>query len=59
MFDSLDEQIRIDEHKAVSKRMMRRALILLLTIIVFGGLYRFFHAEGILAARVGQIYCNT
>jgi hypothetical protein len=41
MFDSLDEQIRKDEHKAVSnkERMMRWALILLITVIVFGGLY--------------------
>jgi len=41
MFDSLDEQIRADEHKAVSnkERVMRWALIVLLSIIVFGGLY--------------------
>ena len=41
MFDSLDDQIRLDEHKAVSnkERMMRYALILLITVVVFGGLY--------------------
>jgi hypothetical protein len=41
MFDSLDEQIRIDERKAVSnkERMMRWALILLLTVVIFSGLY--------------------
>jgi hypothetical protein len=41
MFDSLDEQIRADEHKSVSnkERMMRWALIVLLSVIVFGGLY--------------------
>jgi len=40
MFDSLDEQIRADEHKAVSnkERVMRWALIVLLSVIVFGGL---------------------
>jgi hypothetical protein len=41
MFDSLDDQMRIDEHKAVSnkERMMRWALIVLVSVIVFGGLY--------------------
>jgi hypothetical protein len=46
MFDSLDEQIRIDEHKAVSnkERMIRYALILLLTLAVFGALYLMSHS---------------
>jgi len=41
MFDSLDEQIRADEHRAVSntERMIRWALILIITLVVFGGLY--------------------
>jgi len=41
MFDSLDEQIRMDEHKSVSnqERMVRWVLIVLLTVVVFGGLY--------------------
>jgi hypothetical protein len=41
MFDSLDEQIRADEHRAVSstERMLRWVLILLITLVVFGGLY--------------------
>jgi hypothetical protein len=37
MFDSLDEQIKLDEHKASSN--IRWALIVLLSVIVFGGLY--------------------
>jgi hypothetical protein len=41
MFESLDEQIKLDEHKAVSntERIVRWALIVLLSVIVFGGLY--------------------
>jgi hypothetical protein len=41
MFDSLEEQIRNDEHKAVSnkERAFRWALIVLITLVVFGGLY--------------------
>lgn len=41
MFESLDEQIRVDEHRAVSsrERLMRWALIVLISVIVFGGLY--------------------
>ena len=41
MFDSLDEQIRADEHKATSntQRMMRWVLVALIAILVFGGLY--------------------
>lgn len=41
MFDSLDEQIKADEHKASSnsERMMRWLLVVLVSIIVFGGLY--------------------
>jgi len=41
MFESLDEQIRSDEHKAVSnkERVVRWALIVLISLVVFGGLY--------------------
>ncbi len=41
MFESLDEQIKLDEHKTVSntERIVRWALIVLLSVIVFGGLY--------------------
>lgn len=41
MFDSLDEQIKLDEHKAVSgtERMVRWLLVALVTLIIFGGLY--------------------
>ena len=41
MFESLDEQIKIDEHKAASntERVVRWALIVLVSLAVFGGLY--------------------
>lgn len=41
MFESLDEQIKIDEHRASSntERMVRWALVALISVIVFGGLY--------------------
>ena len=41
MFESLDEQIKSDEHKAVSdkERVVRWVVILLITLAVFGGLY--------------------
>jgi len=41
MFESLDEQIKLDEHKATSnsERLVRWALIVLLSVVVFGGLY--------------------
>lgn len=41
MFDSLDEQIRADEHKAVSnkERIVRWVLIVVISVVVFGGLY--------------------
>ena len=41
MFDSLDEQIKADEHKSVSsqERMLRWLLVVLVSILVFGGLY--------------------
>ena len=41
MFESLDEQIKIDQHKASSntERMIRWGLIVLVSVIVFGGLY--------------------
>jgi hypothetical protein len=43
MFESLDEQIKLDEHKASSntERMVRWALIVLVSVIVFGGVYYF------------------
>jgi len=41
MFESLDEQIRIDAHKATSntERMVQWALVILVSVVVFGGLY--------------------
>ena len=41
MFESLDEQIKADEHKSVSttERIIRWVLIVLISVIVFGGLY--------------------
>lgn len=41
MFDSLDEQMKSDETKAVSpqERYMRWALVGLISILIFGGLY--------------------
>jgi hypothetical protein len=45
MFDSLDEQIRSDEHRATSnsERMVRWILVALVSIAVFGGLYLAVH----------------
>ena len=39
MFESLDEQIRSDEHKASSntERMIRWVLIVVISVVVFGG----------------------
>ena len=41
MFESLDEQMKLDEHKASSnaERMVRWGLIVLVSILVFGGVY--------------------
>jgi hypothetical protein len=41
MFESLDEQIKLDEHKASSntERLIRWTLIVLVSVIVFGGIY--------------------
>ncbi len=41
MFESLDEQIRLDEHKSSSntERVFRWALGVAIALIVFGGLY--------------------
>jgi len=41
MFDSLDEQIRADEHRSVTskERLLRWVLIAVVSIVVFGGLY--------------------
>jgi hypothetical protein len=41
MFESLDEQIKTDENRSTSntERMVRWALIVLVSVIVFGGLY--------------------
>lgn len=41
MFDSLDDQIRADEHKAVSnkERMVFWTVAVLITIVLFGGIY--------------------
>ena len=45
MFDSLDEQIRSDEHKMTSnnERMFRWALVVLVSVAVFSGLYLAVH----------------
>ena len=39
MFESLDQQIKLDEHKASSntERLIRWALIIVVSVIVFGG----------------------
>jgi len=41
MFDSLDEQIRFDDHRMISRRerVVRWTLVVLASIAVFGGLY--------------------
>lgn len=41
MFETLEEQIRIDEQKTTTKRerMIMWAVILLLSVILFGALY--------------------
>jgi len=41
MFESLDEQIKLDEHKASSntERFVRWSLGVLVAVVVFGGLY--------------------
>ena len=41
MFDSLDEQMKVDAHKASSntERLIRWLLIVLVSVLVFGGLY--------------------
>ena len=48
MFESLDEQIKLDEHKASSntERLVRWTLIVLLSVIVSGGLYFGVHLMG-------------
>ena len=45
MFDSLDEQIRSDEHKMTSnrERMVRWVLVGAVSVVVFGGLYLAMH----------------
>ena len=45
MFDSLDEQIRSDEHKMTSnrERMVRWVLVAAVSVVVFGGLYLAMH----------------
>jgi Ni,Fe-hydrogenase I cytochrome b subunit len=41
MFESLDEQIKLDEHKTTSntERVFRWILVIAIALIVFGGLY--------------------
>ncbi|MGA2214498.1 MAG: hypothetical protein ABSH31_14575 [Bryobacteraceae bacterium] len=41
MFESLDEQIKLDEHKSSSntERVLRWAIGIAIALIVFGGLY--------------------
>ena len=45
MFDSLDEQIRSDEHRMTtnSERMFRWLMVVLVSVAVFGGLYLAVH----------------
>ena len=45
MFDSLDEQIKSDEHKMTSngERLLRYLLVGLVSVAVFGGLYLAVH----------------
>lgn len=45
MFDSLDEQMRSDENKAISnsERMIRWLLVALVSVTIFGGLYLAVH----------------
>jgi hypothetical protein len=41
MFESLDEQIKLDDHKSTSntERIVRWLLVIAIALIVFGGLY--------------------
>jgi Ni,Fe-hydrogenase I cytochrome b subunit len=41
MFDSLDEQIKHDEHEVTSnkERILRWVMVLIVSVLVFGGLY--------------------
>ena len=41
MFDSLDDQMKRDEHAATTsgERMMRWAMVAVASILLFGGLY--------------------
>jgi hypothetical protein len=41
MFESLDEQIKLDAHKSTSttERILRWFLMIAIALIVFGGLY--------------------
>lgn len=41
MFDSLDEQLKVDAHKSTSstERLLRWVLMILIALIVFGALY--------------------
>jgi hypothetical protein len=41
MFESLDEQIKLDEHRTTSntERFLRWLLVIVIALIVFGGLY--------------------
>jgi hypothetical protein len=41
MFDSLDEQIKLDQHKSSSntERVMFWLIVIVISLLVFGGLY--------------------
>jgi Ni,Fe-hydrogenase I cytochrome b subunit len=41
MFESLDEQMKLDEAKQVSnsERMMRWLFVVVISVLIFGGLY--------------------
>jgi len=39
MFESLDDQMKVDDQKTASSRMLGWGLGILIAILVFGGLY--------------------
>jgi hypothetical protein len=46
MFESLDEQIKLDEHKSTSntERVLRWILVIAIALIVFGAIYWGIHS---------------
>lgn len=39
MFDSLSDRIKADEHMANTERMLRWAVVAVVSVLLFGGLY--------------------